>query len=59
MRISFARHGVLKVADLYIYRQQLRLHAWKFWNGRLPGGKMASLRRVDESHGYGIKTTGW
>jgi hypothetical protein len=46
----FAGYGVLKVGDLY--RQQLVLHAWKFWNGRLPYGQMATLRRVDESHGY-------
>ena len=50
----FARYEVLKVGDLY--RQQLRLHAWKFWNGRLPGRQMAALRRVDESHGYGTRS---
>ena len=26
--------GMLKVGDLY--RQQLRVHTWRFWNGRLP-----------------------
>ena len=30
----FARFGVLKVG--YLYRQQVRVDAWKFWNGRLP-----------------------
>jgi hypothetical protein len=50
----FAGYGILKVGDLY--RQQLRLHAWKFWNGRLPEGQMATLRRVDESHGYGTRS---
>jgi hypothetical protein len=34
----FARYGIHKVGDLY--RQQLRLYAWKFWNGRLPDGQM-------------------
>ena len=27
-----AQHGMLKVEDLY--RQQLRVHAWRFWRGR-------------------------
>ena len=30
----FAAAGMLKVGDLY--RQQLRVHAWRFWNDRLP-----------------------
>ena len=30
----FADLGILNIGDLY--RQQLRIHAWKFWNGRLP-----------------------
>jgi hypothetical protein len=50
----FAENGVLKVGDLY--RQRLRLHAWKFLNGRLLNGQMATLRRVDESHGYGTRS---
>ena len=50
----FARYGILKVGDLY--RQQLRLHTWKFWNGRLPDGQMAILRREDESHSYGTRS---
>jgi hypothetical protein len=40
----------------YLYRQRLRFHAWEFWNGRLPDGWMATLRRVDESHGYGMRS---
>jgi hypothetical protein len=43
----FARYGIPKVGDLY--RQQLWLYAWKFWNGGLPDGQMAALRKVDES----------
>jgi hypothetical protein len=39
-----------------LYRQQLRLHAWKFCNGKLPDGQMATLRKVDESHGYGTRS---
>jgi hypothetical protein len=49
----FAKYGILKVGDLY--RHQLRLHAWKFWQGRLPEGQMATLRKVDGSHGYGTR----
>jgi hypothetical protein len=49
--LLIATYRILKVEDLY--RQQFRLHAWKFWNGRLPYGQMAVLRMVDESHGYG------
>jgi hypothetical protein len=50
----FAEYGILKVGDLY--RQQLRLHAWKFYNGKLPDGQMATLRRADELHGYGTRS---
>ena len=48
-----AQHGMLKVGDLY--RQQLRVHAWRFWNGRLPENQAAMLRRVDGVHGYGTR----
>jgi hypothetical protein len=51
----FSGYGVLKVGDLY--RQQLRLHAWTFCNGRLPDSQIATLRRVDESQGYGTRST--
>ena len=37
----FAQFGMLKVGDLY--RQQLRVHAWRFWNGLLPAGQAAML----------------
>ena len=47
----FARFGVLKVGDLY--RQQLRIHGWKFWHGRLPEGQAAMLGRVGALHGHG------
>ena len=49
----FARFGVLKVGDLY--RQQLRLFAWRFWNGRLPENQAAMLTRVSDRHGYGTR----
>ena len=49
-----AEHGMLKVGDLY--RQQLRVHAWSFWNGRLPSNQAAMLSRIGEVHGYGTRS---
>ena len=50
----FARHGMLKVGDLY--RQQLRVHAWQFWNGRLPENQAAMLGRCGDVHGYSTRS---
>ena len=47
---------MLKVGDLY--RQQLRVHAWQFWNGRLPENQAAMLGRIDGVHGYGTRSAG-
>ena len=49
-----AQHGMLKVEDLY--RQQLRVHAWRFWNGRLPENQAAMLGRTEGVHGYGTRS---
>jgi hypothetical protein len=49
----FAKYGILKVGDLY--RQQLRMHAWKFHNDRLPDSQAAMVARVGESHSYGTR----
>ena len=49
----FSRHGMLKVGDLY--RQQLRVHAWRFWNGRLPEGQAAMLGRASGVHGHAAR----
>ena len=49
-----AEHGMLKLTDLY--RQQLRVHAWRFWNGRLPASQAAMLSRVGDVHGYGTRS---
>ena len=46
----FAENAILKVDDLY--RQQLRMYAWKFWNGCLPKGQAAMFQRTTERHGY-------
>ena len=50
----FARYGMLKVGDLY--RQQVRAHAWRFWNGRLPENQAAMLVRTDGVHGYATRS---
>ena len=51
-----AQHGMLKVGDLY--RQQLRVHAWQFWHGRLPENQAAMLGRIDGVHGYRTRAAG-
>ena len=50
----FSQHGMLKVADLY--RQQLRVHAWRFWRGRLPENQAAMLGRAGDVHGHDTRT---
>ena len=52
----FARHKLLKVEDLY--RQQLRIHAWQFCNGRLPQNQASMLQRVSDVHGYSTRAAG-
>ena len=52
----FADLGVFKIGDLY--RQQLRIHAWQFWNQRLPESQAAALCRVSETHGYSTRSAG-
>ena len=49
-----AEYGMLKVGDLY--RQQLRVHAWRFWNGRLPGNQAAMLGRAGSVHGHATRS---
>jgi hypothetical protein len=49
----FAEYGILKVGDLY--QQQLRMHAYKFHNGRLPDSQAAMSARVGESPSYGMQ----
>ena len=45
-----ARYGILKIGDLY--RQQLRVHAWQFWNGRLPENQAAMFARTGDVYGH-------
>ena len=49
----FAQYGMLKVGDLY--RQQLRVHAWRFWNGRLPENQAAMLGRTGDVHNHATR----
>ena len=50
----FAQYGILKIGDLY--RQQLRVHAWRFWNGQLPAGQAAMLDRAGSVHRHGTRS---
>ena len=50
----FARFSMLKIGDLY--RQQIRVHAWRFWNGRLPANQAAMLSRVGDVHGHATRS---
>ena len=50
----FARHGMLKIGDLY--RQQLRVHAWQFWNGRLPQNQASMFSRTGSIHGHATRS---
>ena len=50
----FAQYGMLKVR--LIYRQQLRVHAWRFKNGLLPSGQAAMLIKTADLHGYATRS---
>ena len=52
----FAQFAMLEVGDLY--RQQLRVHAWRFWHGQLPVNQAAMLSRVGEVHGHATRSAG-
>ena len=49
----FAKYGMLKIDDLY--KQQLRVHAWQFWNKLLPQGQSAMLQKVSDTHNYNTR----
>ena len=49
-----AELGILKVQDLY--RQQLRVHAWKFWNGKLPGSQAGMFSRISDIHTHNTRS---
>ena len=52
----FAQHGMLRVGDLY--RQQLRVHGWRFWNRQLPENQAAMLSRTGDVHGHATRFAG-
>ena len=52
----FAKYGIIKVGDLY--RQQVRVHAWRFWNHQLPPNQAAMLERIERVHSYGTRSAG-
>ena len=52
----FAQFCILKVEDLC--RQQVRVHAWRFWNRLLPTNQAAMLERVETVHSYGTRAAG-
>ena len=49
-----AQLGILKIEDLY--RQQVRIHAWKFWHGRLPPSQACMLGKVKDAHGHSTRS---
>ena len=49
----FADLGILKIEDMY--RQQIRVHTWKFWNGKLPESQAGMLNKVNETHEYNTR----
>ena len=50
----FAQLGILKIGDLY--RQQLRIHAWKFQNQKLPENQASMLTKTSDVHGYNTRS---
>ena len=44
----FSQYGLLKIDDLY--KQQLRVYAWKFFRGKLPESQAAMLCKVSDTH---------
>ena len=51
---TFSNSAMLKIEDLY--RQQLRIHAWQFWNDLLPQNQAAMFSRSSETHRYATRT---
>ena len=53
---AFLESGILKVSDLY--RQQLRTHAWQFWNNRLPESQAAMFQKSSQLHRHATRSAG-
>ena len=52
----FAKLSTLKIGDLY--KQQLRVYAWRFSKNRLPGNQSAMLSRVSQVHEHNTRSAG-
>ena len=52
----FHKLGILKIDDMY--RQQLRIHAWKFSRGKLPVSQSNMLCMVRDTHNYETRASG-
>ena len=50
----FAKHRILKLSELY--KLQLRVHGWKFWNGKLPAVQAAMLDRASSVHDHATRS---
>ena len=52
----FSQLGMLKISDLY--RQQLRIYAWKFIKNKLPSNQMVMLSKVNQIHTHNTRSAG-
>ena len=52
----FCSNSILKIGDLY--KQQLRIYGWRFWNGLLPVAQASLLIRVSNVHSYNTRSAG-
>ena len=50
----FSEFGIVKVGDLY--KQQLRIHGWRFWNNLLPDSQASMLSRVCSVHSHNTRS---
>ena len=50
----FSQLGMLKISDLY--RQQLRIYAWKFTKNKLPSNQMVMLCKVNQIHTHNTRS---
>ena len=49
----FSKFGKLKINDLY--KQQVRVHAWKFLNNKLPKNQISLLCKVRDAHSHNTR----
>ena len=50
----FAEQGMIKIGDMY--KQQLRVYAWRYWRGRLPSSQTGMLGKVEDVHTYNTRS---